>query len=217
MENNKLIILDIDGTLIDAHFVREDGHCDCKIILDLPKPIVIDVFGKEYHIFKRPGLEEFLDYCKDNFEHVALWTNGMKEWLDIFIEKVLKNKYNFLFAYWLDHQKLPKPEDLKKPEFKSIFDNMMVKDLRRVYSEFSSLGVSKHNTLIIEDDDRNCKRNENNCIIVSRYDVIHKVDEDLDYLVKFLEHFVIKESKPVHEIAKEDWDDQVYCMGELIK
>ncbi len=85
------LVLDIDGTLIDNKEEKIDG---------------IESFEfkcKEFtcYIYKRPHLDEFLDYCFDKFDSVSIWTAASKGWMDIVLTNIINEKHSkqFLFTY----------------------------------------------------------------------------------------------------------------------
>ena len=61
----KLLILDIDETLIHASEKMLDRQCDFEV--------------HPYYIYKRPYLNEFLGFCFRNFE-VAIWTSSSQDY-----------------------------------------------------------------------------------------------------------------------------------------
>ena len=69
---NKLIVLDLDATLISAQSLE-------KFQKDKKNKKKAEKFDKQYqmedyyHVFGRPHLEVFLDYIFENFK-VAVWT-----------------------------------------------------------------------------------------------------------------------------------------------
>lgn len=63
------IIFDLDNTLIDAQYVL-----GAKRAFVLGRQGPTHVCGKELcnaHIYKRPGVEAFLEWCFENFENVG--------------------------------------------------------------------------------------------------------------------------------------------------
>lgn len=65
----KNIIFDLDGTLIDAQFPI---GAKAAFVLGAPAPVHVCGANLQYiHVYKRPGLDQFLDWCFDNFENVG--------------------------------------------------------------------------------------------------------------------------------------------------
>jgi TFIIF-interacting CTD phosphatase-like protein len=68
---NKVIILDIDNTLINS--VKPFDHnieCDFHICF------------KQYMVFKRPHVDEFITHCFDTFDNVVVWSSGTRNYVD---------------------------------------------------------------------------------------------------------------------------------------
>ena len=74
------LILDLDGTLIDAQ-----SPCGASSALVLgrgaPSHCCDAKFG-HLRIFKRPGLETFLNWCFENFDNVGEWSQDGRRYVD---------------------------------------------------------------------------------------------------------------------------------------
>lgn len=83
MNNKKLILLDLDNTLICAEDLANVSD-DSKIVK--ARSIFRTVRMEDYYdIFERPYLQEFLDYLFENF-NVGIWTASSKDYA-IFVIK----------------------------------------------------------------------------------------------------------------------------------
>lgn len=68
-DNVKNLILDLDGTLIDSQF---KPGAQAALVMGGPMPKhICDKNLAELHMYKRPGLVEFLNWCFDTFENVG--------------------------------------------------------------------------------------------------------------------------------------------------
>lgn len=70
------LILDLDGTLIDA---QSPTGANSALVLGRGAPA--HVCGPELghlRIYKRPGLDAFLDWCFDNFSSVGMQNRGTR-------------------------------------------------------------------------------------------------------------------------------------------
>ena len=73
--SKQLLVLDVDGTLIyGSPDPSADGSDDFAVVAE----------GQTIWIKRRPGLNDFLKFCKENYD-LAVWSSGTKE----YIEKIL--------------------------------------------------------------------------------------------------------------------------------
>ena len=108
----KNIIFDLDETLISAISEKEFKskhriHTERQNIFD-KKHEYIDMDGY-YHVFLRPGLQNFLDYIFENF-NVSIWTAASKDYALFIIEKIILARPNrkldyIFFSYHCDISK----------------------------------------------------------------------------------------------------------------
>lgn len=155
MPKRGLIILDIDNTLIDTKIVlnkykdkllgrslKTDGTY-VKPSITLSKRDISKLYNKNAEIvpfisvliYRRPYLTQFLTYIFQHF-YVAIWTAANEEWMNIVLNKVLKNyKDKFLFKWNREHS---------NPEGKYM------KPLRRIFDKYPKF--NSYNTLIIDDN-----------------------------------------------------------------
>lgn len=73
--SKKLLVLDIDGTLIYGSADPPTDDSDYFMVIAQKQAICVQ---------KRPGLDLFLKFCKENYD-LAVWSSGTKE----YVEKIL--------------------------------------------------------------------------------------------------------------------------------
>lgn len=144
MAKKGLIILDIDNTLIDTKVVLKKYRNNYpRPSFTLSKSNILNLYDNykeivpfiQILIYRRPYLTQFLTYIFQHF-YVAIWTAANEEWMNIVLDKVLKNyKDKFLFKWYREHS---------NPEGKYM------KPLRRVFDKYPRFNSS--NTLIIDDN-----------------------------------------------------------------
>jgi len=177
MKKQKLIVLDIDSVLIDSIRYEKVKH----------KPTTNWIHGKQkWAIYSRPYLQAFLDFCRKNFEYIALWTRADKFWANYLINKILPPKFPLLFVW--THKDT-------HPEYKN---------LSKAWKKYAHLGINETNTIIIEDTPENCGMNMENAIIVPAFLVEHD-HEDITFplLCEYLKCLV--KEKSVLDIDKTHW------------
>lgn len=80
----KLLILDLDETLIHATEQKLNREYDFSV--------------GQYFVYKRPFLQEFLEFCFENFD-VAVWTTATKSYAEEILQTILKKDF-FLKFLW---------------------------------------------------------------------------------------------------------------------
>ncbi|MCQ3951630.1 MAG: NLI interacting domain protein [Planctomycetes bacterium] len=83
MEARKLLVLDLDETLIFATEAELARPCDHKV--------------GHYFIYRRPHLSEFLAHVAKSFE-VAVWTASTKPYADAVCEQIFDFEPSFIWA-----------------------------------------------------------------------------------------------------------------------
>ena len=171
------MVLDIDGTLINEN---NDPN--------------------NWSVVSRPYLEEFLYYCFTSFETVSIWTAATKEWFNYVDETILKpirRKYNLpnFFLVWTSERC-----SYKKDIFTST--RFSIKRLRKLWKK-KKWGLTKYNTLILDNTPRTYIENYGNAVPIPTFDKRFP-DSYLKYLTHYLEQFIDK-STPIRSTDKMDW------------
>jgi len=136
----KLLVLDINGFLVHREFMHGNGVADKYNIHQAT------LLGKHY-TWKRPHVDEFLDFCFDNFT-VAIWTSARKENMNLIADHVFGHERRSRLLEEFHQQQCnevrphPDPEVTNKPLFKKPLQKLW--DLHPEYD--------KDNTLILEND-----------------------------------------------------------------
>ena len=144
----KNIILDLDETLINANYIEDFDTEEYKRIyretLSKSKnPFEFKVMQEYYIVFKRPYLDEFLDYIFKNF-NVSVWTAASKDYalwiIKNYIIKDTNRKLDFIFfSYHCTYSH-------KESESKGS------KDLSLLWKDFQLSNYNENNTIIIDDN-----------------------------------------------------------------
>lgn len=186
----KLIIFDIDNTLIDS--LTESDYKAHKITTKPDATYQID--NLKYFIFKRPYFDKLMEYCRKNFKYVAIWTHGDSVWAANFLKYILPKNYPLLFIY--TRQK-------GGPRFGT---SGAYKQLAKIWTTYSHLKINPHNTLIIEDTPENCELNMGNCIVVKPFLIKNSGKDDaLKRLLIYLHSLKKIARKSVLSVDKSRW------------
>lgn len=95
-DNKLTVVTEIDDTLLYTFTPDEDGYLRAPLrkydyYHELPE------FNAYLNIYKRKGLDEFLNYLTSNFE-VVIWTTGKQHYMDVllsYIDPENKIKHRF--------------------------------------------------------------------------------------------------------------------------
>ena len=181
-ENKKILILDLDETLVhsDIDFLLKDKNVNYDTILyfdsedekNIPLPIII-----------RPQLYEFLDYASENF-NLIIFTASDQQYADTIINYIEKNKKYFKMRLYRNHCIFIEP-------------GLYIKDLRIFNSN------TKIEDIIIVDNSLFSFANQlnNGILITSFFD--DKNDTFLSNVKEYLEY--IKNEKDIREVNKESF------------
>lgn len=149
------VILDLDQTLISAEEVKKFNAEKYKEKMQTTQHYMMD---KQYIIFARPHLQEFLDYLFENF-NVSVWTAATKSYALFIIEKFINIKPNrkldfIFFSYHCDY---------------SQKCNKGLKGLSLLWENFNLYHYNPFNTVIIDDNPDVKDIQECNCYAIKPY------------------------------------------------
>jgi TFIIF-interacting CTD phosphatase-like protein len=191
--NNKKfnIILDLDQTLISAenydYFIK-DGEKSKEEYISRDNKTKLDYveMDKDYIVYLRPGLDEFLDEIFSKY-NVSIWTAASKNYAMFIIDKVIlpdnkpKRKLEYVFfSYHCDE---------------SIKNKGKSKDLSMLWDVYNISNFSKNNTIIIDDYDEVRKTQPENCIQIKPFKFIKESSENDGELNKILKLIPIRKNK----------------------
>jgi CTD small phosphatase-like protein 2 len=181
-ENKKLLILDLDETLIhsDLDFLLKDKNRNYDKILyfdsdeekNIPLPLVI-----------RPGLYEFLDYASENFD-LVVFTASDQDYADTIINYIEKDKKYFKMRLYRDNCIFIDP-------------GLYIKDLR-IFNSWKKM----EDIIIIDNSLFSFANQLNNGILITSF-FDDKEDTFLNNVKDYLEY--IKNEKDIREINKESF------------
>ena len=177
---NKLLILDIDETLIHSSEKQLDRIPDFRL--------------DEYFVYIRPGLKEFISNCSKLF-NLAIWTASSSEYAIEVIKNIFPDDLRLEFIFTGERCLLKRNLDLDVIE---IF-----KPLKKVKRK----GYSLNNILIVDDTAKTFKYNYGNGILIKEY-LGESNDNELSLLLKYLE--IIGAEENVRVIDKRRWKSKIY-------
>ncbi|MBU2542106.1 HAD family hydrolase [Patescibacteria group bacterium] len=177
--NGKLLILDLDENLI---FSSEKK-------LEYKEDFMID----EYYVYKRPFVDEFLEYAKKDF-NISVWSSGSDDYVQEVIKNIFPKDYSLIFA-WGRSRCTHKydPDTANRYPVKKLF-------------KVKKLGFKIENILIIDDTHSKAEDNYGNAVFTTPFEG-NKDDKELLSLIQYLE--TIKDSNNYRSIEKRFWRNNI--------
>ena len=181
-ENKKLLILDLDETLIhsDLDFLLKNKNIKYDKILyfdsdeekNIPLPLII-----------RPGIYEFLDYASENFD-LVVFTASDQDYADTIINYIEKDKKYFKMR-------------LYRNECIYIEPGLYIKDLR-IFSGYKNM----EDIIILDNSLFSFANQLNNGILITSF-FNDKNDTFLNSVKDYLDY--IKDERDIRKINKESF------------
>lgn len=168
------LVLDLDSTLIYSAEVPENSN-DYNISFE---------DGLKYKTILRPHLREFLEFAKEIFDKIIIWSAGKKDYVDKVVN-IIKFDFDKVMSFNDCYKTLDKYSDVSEYYFH--------KPLKEIWKD----GIfDRTNTMIIDDRLDVARRNWANHIRIKRY-----LGEDKDDELRKLKIF-IKNNLNIKDIRK---------------
>lgn len=176
---NKLLILDLDETLIYSSLTKLSFSEDFKV--------------DQYFVYKRPGIENFLNFISENF-NFAVWTSSTSDYADGLVKQLFLDQSVLKFVWARDRC-------VSKIDIESR-EQYWIKDLKKV----KKLGFDLEKILVIDDSPEKLQRNYGNHIPVIPF-LGNPKDDELSRLINFLKKIINLDS--VRSIEKRNWRNTI--------
>jgi TFIIF-interacting CTD phosphatase-like protein len=196
-ETSKLnILLDLDETLINSIYPSE---FDFESKVEKAKKFTFYDMDKDYIIFERPNLQEFLDYLFKNFK-VSIWTAASKSYALFIIDKIIlgnnpDRKLEYIFFDY--HCGISKKNSDSSKKLDMLWDYFEIK------------GMNEDNTIIFDDNMDVYNSQPENCLIAKPFE-FEDEDSDKDNFLEVIKPViekiadnVSKNKKPLRNIKQE--------------
>ncbi|XP_024520960.1 uncharacterized protein LOC9639528 isoform X1 [Selaginella moellendorffii] len=153
----KLLILDVNGLLVDTYFMKEDRP-----------PRLHDAVVGRFLVYRRPHCEEFLQFCLRHF-HVAVWSSAKEHNVMGMVNLILGESKKLLAFIWSQKWCTDTGVKCLDNKFKPLF----LKELKKVW-ESSKPDVpwdkgeyGPWNTLLIDDSPHKVLRNPDHTAVLA--------------------------------------------------
>jgi len=183
--NKKLLILDIDETLIHSCFNYKIGEKVHDFIFD------------KYFVHKRPHLDTFLKFCLKNFD-VAVWSSGSDDYVQEIVSKLFPNPQDLKFVWGRTRCTTVENHDWQPYSISSGVNTSYIKDLKKV----KNLGYSLNDILAVDDSPEKWYRSYGNIIRIIEFTGSSE-DNELLYLIEYLSE--LREATDIRKIEKRGW------------
>lgn len=181
---DKLLILDIDGTLIHTEKYPHDDDVENN---------KYDFSNYEFVYYKRPHLDKFLSWCLNKFE-VAIWTAASLDYASFVIENLFQDSSQLKFIF--TSLQTTNTYNAETSERRTI------KNLKKIKNK----GYNLEKVIIVDDTASTFCKNYGNAIKINPY-FGSDSDNELEYLMIYLNW--LSEQPNVRIIDKIKWKDQV--------
>lgn len=142
MSSKKIqIVLDLDETLLNSVPYSEFQKLPLETQKLLKKKYVHHKMGKDYIVFERPGLQEFLNKIFRKYK-VSIWTAATKSYLVFILDKIIlkdispsskkgmAKKRGYEYVFWSDHC------DLAREDYGKTKNLNYLKDISGIESTY---------------------------------------------------------------------------------
>ena len=177
--NKKLLILDLDETLIFANETPLEYESDFPI--------------GQFFVYKRPYLQEFIEFCLENFE-VAVWTSSTRNYATKIVEELFPNPNELVFLWTRGRCTISYDEE----ERENCYEKKMKKIRRR--------GYNLKQVIVVDDSPEKWRNSYGNLVLVKPF-FGEPDDNELQKLIVYLEK--LKSAENVRKIEKRNWKNRI--------
>jgi hypothetical protein len=192
-----LIVLDLDQTIVDS--------IETTTIVTNQKP---DFSNDQWQVFVRNGFHEFVSMCEKKDIEFGVWTAGSQSYANFIVSHLFQNHKPPLFVF--DGRRCC--GNKYTSNFAGMYDNAdqtprKIKPLKKIWKQqkFRSMGISKHNILVLDDTPQTYDLNYGNAILMPRFWIEYGNNDDcFSRLFSFIESKLLDQGS-VRYIEKRNW------------
>jgi TFIIF-interacting CTD phosphatase-like protein len=184
--NNKLLILDLDETLVHA--------------TEMPLARQADFLVYDYHVYKRPYLDIFLTTCLDWFD-VAVWTSSGAEYATEVVTAIFPDPQALKFVWTSDRCSITCNYnfDLIDDTYPQYYSRKPLKKVKR-------RGYDLESVIAVDDTPKKWEKSYGNLITIKPFEG-DELDLELKHLLVYLD--TLKHEENIRSIEKRGWRDKV--------
>lgn len=153
------VVLDLDETLCYVFHPQEATGFQFQP--DIKEDAIIDYKSQKtvLYVYKRPNLDQFLEYLDRNFEPI-IWSTGLKEYVDLVVD-VIDPKRIFRHRLYQEHCDYERPFGYPQYEY--------VKDIKKLRDDVSRI-------VMIEDDWPGLLKQPDNFVYLDKFEAWYQDD-----------------------------------------
>lgn len=202
-KTNKVIILDIDNTLLstmleEQHAVMDKLDESRYRIIDIAMKLDVDGRFTYMQSVLRPHLEQFLEWCNVYFSQVIIWTAGTRPYAEAVVEALYDGKIS------------PPPIVFARENCYKEGDNYYKTIERLIHDHpFLQKFMNMSNCVIVDDTPSTYKYNFDNAIGIPPYlrenfseDTLNQSDDCLRHIIAFFENQNVKNAQDMRLVPK---------------
>ncbi|MBX7172829.1 MAG: HAD family hydrolase [Pyrinomonadaceae bacterium] len=175
----KLLILDLDETLVYATEEKLERQEDFTV--------------GEYFVYKRPHLQEFIEFCVENFG-IAVWTSSSHNYATKIVEEIFPNLTELKFFWSRLRCTIRYDEELQE----NYFEKMMSKVRNRKYD------LAK--VIVVDDSPEKLRNSYGNLVRIKPFFGDNE-DNELQKLMVYLQR--LRDAENIRKIEKRMWQNRI--------
>ena len=174
-KSDKLLLLDLDETLI---------HATASPLETTP-----DLQFDAYHIYKRPGLEQFLMNISQHFT-LGVWSSASNDYVEEIVKMITPPTIEWFMVWGKSRCTIKRDYNLDTYYFEKRLDKVKNK------------GFKLEQIIIVDDSPEKSRSNYGNAVYIAPFEG-DKNDHELTYLYDYL--LTLKEVNNIRSIEKQGW------------
>lgn len=184
-KSNKLLLLDLDETLIHA--------------TPAPLAIAADFQFNLFHIHKRPGLDQFLINISRHFT-LGVWSSAGNEYVEEIVKTITPSSIEWFLVWSKNRCTMKRDYVLDTYYFEKKLDKVKNK------------GFSLEQIIIVDDSPEKSRSNYGNAVYIDPF-TGDPNDNELAYLYDYL--LTLKDAGNIRAIEKRGWRSQTWPKREI--
>lgn len=174
-KSDKLLLLDLDETLIHA--------------TTAPLAVAPDLQFDEFHIYKRPGLEQFLTNVSQHFT-VGVWSSASNEYVEEIVKMITPDSIAWFMIWGKSRCTMKRDYELDNYYYEKRLDKVKNK------------GFRLEQIIIVDDSPEKSRSNYGNAVYIAPFEG-DRNDNELTHLYDYL--LTLKEVSNIRSIEKRGW------------